>query len=288
MTSSTSIREYKKHLEKELNSLYNTNESNSIINILLEFVTKYSKVDLILNQETQLIQKQFHFLESAITELKRNKPIQYIIGSTQFYGLEFIVNPSVLIPRPETEELVQWIINDTKNLKNINILDVGTGSGCIAISLANELSDANIYAIDVSIEAIETAKENAEKNDVKIEFIVIDLFSNEMNNIINNKQIIVSNPPYIPYSFMSKTNLNVLNFEPHNALFVNDNEPLLFYKRVLNLVKETNNKSECIIYFEIFEDLKDQLEKLCQDYNIKEVTFKKDINEKYRMLKCVF
>lgn len=288
MTSFLSIREYKKHLEKELNSLYDTNELNSIINILLEFVTKYSRIELILNQDNHLLEQQLSFLNNALIELKKSKPIQYIIGLTQFYGLPFIVNSSVLIPRQETEELVHWVINDNKNLKKINILDIGTGSGCIAISLAKELLNANLTAIDISSEAIATAKENAYRNNVLIDFITKDLFSFEMENVIKDKDIIVCNPPYIPQSYKDNTNPNVLLYEPHNALFVNDNEPLLFYKRVFDLIDTNPNKSKCIVYFEIFEDLHEQLKSLCNEYNIKEITFKKDINAKNRMLKCVF
>ena len=224
----------------------------------------------------------FHF---AVKDLLKNKPIQYIIGETEFCDLKFKVNENVLIPRPETSELVYKIVErqKTKDKRQLSILDIGTGSGCIAISLAKNIPGSKVHALDISEKALEVAKENAINNNVDVTFINDDILSLK-NNIDTKFDIIVSNPPYVRELEKADMRDNVLNWEPHNALFVSDNDPLIFYRNILEFAKtHLNENGE--IWFEINEYLGKEMTDLCKEYGFSDIEIFKDFRGKERGLK---
>lgn len=223
----------------------------------------------------------FHF---AVKDLLKNKPIQYIIGETEFCDLKFKVNENVLIPRPETSELVHLIVNSQRSTANSqqSILDIGTGSGCIAISLAKMISGSEVYALDISEKALEVAKENAVNNNVEVTFIHDDILS--LKNKIDTKfDIIVSNPPYVRELEKAEMRDNVLNWEPHNALFVSDNNPLIFYRIILEFAK-SHLKENGEIWFEINEFLGKEMTELCNEMGFSQVEVFNDFRGKERVL----
>lgn len=218
----------------ELNDLYNNNNETEALTLwVVSEIMELSKATIKAFPEKELTFLQQQLSSSILMELKTGKPLQYILGYTEFYGLRFIVNPATLIPRPETEELVEWILNSVDPEQQLYILDIGTGSGCIPISLKKNLPSAHITSIDISPEALQTAKINAELNEVEIDFIEGDIFSTPQLKV-QNLQLIVSNPPYVTPADKEKMHLNVVDFEPHTALFVPQDDPLLFYKAIAN------------------------------------------------------
>jgi len=225
---------------------------------------------------------------NALELLKQQKPIQYIIGETEFYGLPFKVNESVLIPRPETEELVEWVLKHADSNESINILDIGTGSGCIAISLAKNLPNAKVYALDVSAKALKTAKKNADLNEVNVEFIEVDILKNGDGVLGADVKfdIIVSNPPYVREQEKDMMKPNVLENEPHLALFVKDENPLLFYEAITKYASK-NLARVGQLFFEINEYLGSDMITLLQDNNFRNIESKQDIFKKDRMIKGV-
>jgi len=262
---------------KELQFLYNPDEIRAIFYRLTHFYYQVTRLDISLNPE---LETPGNHLIEALQELKNGKPWQYITGKTEFYGLPFYVGFHTLIPRPETEELVDWIIKDTKNQTGIKILDIGTGSGAIAISLAKNLPQTRLTALDISIDALEIAKKNAIYNNVTITFLEKDILETE--HCSKHYDIIVSNPPYVRKSEKKIMHPNVLKYEPETALFVPDEEALIFYKKILNIA--LNNKTQKI-YLEINEFLKTDLESLLIQLNITKFVFKKDLFDKWRMLR---
>jgi release factor glutamine methyltransferase len=224
---------------------------------------------------------------SILEQLKLEIPIQYLLGKTSFYGLDFEVNENVLIPRPETEELVDWILErqqPTGNGRNLKILDIGTGSGCIAISLAKNLPNAQVFAIDVSEKALATAKKNAESNAVKVTFISRNILDAE--DLEQEFDIIVSNPPYVRNLEKEEIKKNVLEHEPHLALFVEDNDALIFYRKIAELAqKNLSNSGE--LYFEINQYLGKEMVDLLEGMNFKNIELRKDIYGNDRMTLAV-
>lgn len=307
------IREFKKQFFLELSNLYPETEIQSFFNILIEFKLNLTRVELALQPTIEFNAIDLDFFQKSLIALKKHIPIQYIVGETEFYGLKFNVNKNVLIPRPESEELVDWIIKDYKNTKNLKILDIGTGSGCIAISLAKNLPNAKIFAIDISSEALKTAKNNAQTNNVTVHFIEVDILKldslknvfteeriqspnyNEMTSTafypdnkenLQNFDIIVSNPPYVRELEKEQMQANVLANEPHIALFVKNEDPLLFYNKISDLAKSnlTNNGS---LYFEINQYLGVETVALLKSKGFKNIQLKKDLHEVDRMVKAV-
>jgi len=218
--------------------------------------------------------------------LKEYKPIQYILGETEFFGLNFSVNQSVLIPRPETEELVELILKNHSG-ENLKILDIGTGSGCIAISLAKNMPSAKVYAIDISEDALSVAKENATRNQVEIQFFQQDILAELPDNIFNEKlDIIVSNPPYITPIEKYSIHDNVLKYEPHTALFVPQNNPLLFYERIADIGHSLLNKSG-FLYFEINALYGKEICQMLQTKGYSNIKLYQDISGKNRMIEAI-
>jgi len=263
---------------------YPVQEVNSFFNLLTECYLGMSRLDFALKPEKELSSIETGKFESAIHRLSQHEPIQYIIGETEFFGLKFKVDENVLIPRPETEELVQWILDDIRESKNpskLKILDIGTGSGCIAISLAKNLSNAEIFALDISGKALKTAEENASLNKVEVNFIQADILNQE--SLTGKFDVIVSNPPYVREIEKTEMHRNVLENEPDLALYVKDTDPLIFYRKITKLATEGQNKNGSL-YFEINQYLAGETEEILKNFNF-ETELKKDIFGNYRMLK---
>lgn len=269
-------------IQTQLHGLYPDTEIKSFSYLIIEKLTGFSRTQIIVNKNTLFSDKQQHEIESFIEKLKKFVPIQYILGKTEFYVLNFTVNESVLIPRPETEELVDWIQKENDRTANINILDIGTGSGCIAISLKHEFPNAMVDAFDISDKALEMAKLNAKQNNLEVNFSIVDI----LNPFETSKKwdIIVSNPPYIPEAEKSEIHANVLDYEPHLALFVPNNDPLLFYRQIgLFAQKHLNTNGK--LYFEIHRDAGQTGIDLLTELGFHTVELRKDISGNDRMLK---
>jgi release factor glutamine methyltransferase len=278
-----SIAKIIKSFKNELAITYPLTEINSIIEIVFEHELGYSKTDLILKSENQLTEIQFERLKTILTRLKNNEPVQYVLKKTVFFDLDFFVAPGVLIPRQETEELIDWIIKDADAEKSINILDIGTGSGCIAITLAANLRMAKVQAYDISEKALEIAQKNASINKLGVDFLKIDILKHQQITENQKLDIIVSNPPYVLEKEKEQMAKNVLDYEPELALFVEDNDPLLFYKAITNYAN-LNLKKEGKLYFEINEAYGNEIKNLLQENGFKNVELRKDLNGKDRMI----
>ena len=279
------VRDIRKHYCEQLCSVYDQDEANAMILILLEHYFKITRVKMALEPDLRLSESEMLTFHFAVKDLLKNKPIQYIIGETDFCDLKFKVNENVLIPRPETSELVTKIVNSQLSTFNsqLSILDIGTGSGCIAISLAKNINNSKVYALDISEKALEVAKGNAINNNVDVTFINDDILSLK-NNIDTKFDIIVSNPPYVRELEKAEMRDNVLNWEPHNALFVSDNDPLIFYRNILEFAKtHLNENGE--IWFEINEYLGKEMTDLCKEYGFSDIEIFKDFRGKERGLK---
>ena len=279
------IQEFKRHFFSELTYLYPETEIQSFFTILIEFKLHLSRIQLALEHNFELDNDDLDFLQNSLLKLKNQIPIQYMVGETAFYGLMFKVDKNVLIPRPETEELVEWIIQNNKNSNSLKILDVGTGSGCIAISLAKNLPNAAVSALDISAEALNVAKNNAAMNQVRVEFINADIL--KIEKLATDFDIIVSNPPYIRELEKSQMQQNVLSNEPHIALFVKNENPLLFYDKIAELAKKHLTENG-VLYFEINQYLGPETVELLKSKGFKNIELKKDIYGVDRMVKCSF
>jgi len=269
-----------------LDSMFVKEEVDSFFFMLIESYYGISRIQLAMDSDYAIDSSEK--IINALELLKQQKPIQYIIGETEFYGLPFKVNESVLIPRPETEELVEWVLKHADSNESINILDIGTGSGCIAISLAINLPNAKVYALDVSTKALKTAKQNADLNEVNIEFIEADILKNAYGVLGTDVKfdIIVSNPPYVREQEKDMMKPNVLENEPHLALFVKDENPLLFYEAITKYASK-NLTRVGQLFFEINEYLGSDMINLLQDNNFRNIESKQDIFKKDRMIKGV-
>lgn len=229
----------------------------------------------------------FEKIQSIQKRLLNHEPVQYILGEADFYGLKFKVNENVLIPRPETEELVYWIIETVRQAgRSLSILDIGTGSGCIPITLKTELPTCRIAACDVSKEALKIARENANLNDTEIDFFQVDILNKKEWATLDNFDIIVSNPPYIPHSERKLMPENVLKFEPDLALFVEEEEPLIFYKTITEFALQKGNKNGWL-FFEMNEYNAKEVANLLTISNLKKVQIQKDLQNKDRMIKAI-
>ena len=280
------IKEYKAKFIAQLISIYDEMEAESFFYLILENQRQLRRIDLALNIDLHFSVDEIQIWNEILDKLKLEIPIQYILGTTHFYGSEFNVNENVLIPRPETEELVEWIISSAVNMpkfKNIKILDIGTGSGCIAISLAKNIPNAEVSAIDISDKALATAKENADLNKVTVAFIQRNIL--ETNDLEQQFDIIVSNPPYVRNLEKAEIKPNVLANEPHLALFVEDNDALIFYRKIAELATK-NLSPEGKLFFEINQYLGKETVELLEKMHFKNIELRKDIYENDRMIAC--
>lgn len=273
-----------KYIQSELQGLYPDTEIKSFSHLIIEKVTGFSRLDIILNKNTQFSIEQHQKIESFIRKLKKNVPIQYIFGETEFYGLMFTVNDSVLIPRPETEELVDWIRTESNQTNELNILDIGTGSGCIAICLKHIFPGANVDAFDISDEALKTAAINAKRNNLAVNFMKVDILNSP--DFDHKWDIIVSNPPYVLENEKSEILPNVLEYEPHLALFVPDTDPLLFYRMIAVFAQNhlTNNGK---VYFEINRQFGKQTVEMLAEHGYRNIELRKDISGNDRMIRAI-
>lgn len=279
------LKEFQNKSIDELGTVFSISEAKYIIDLMISKFLNVKKIQLVLMANNELEENLIESLHKAIVRLKNNEPFQYILEEEAFYGYIFKVNESVLIPRPETEELVEWVIQSYGDLnQNLNLLDIGTGSGCIPISLKLNLNNSTVSACDISEEALVVAQENSHNLKAEINFFKLDILDEENWTNQNKYDYIISNPPYIPNKEKKLMHENVLNFEPGLALFVADLEPLLFYEKIMNFAL-LKLKKNGFLFFE------------CNEYNALEVVsmlernafcnieLRKDINGKNRMVK---
>lgn len=273
-------------LKNKLQPLYEEREAEALAHEILYYLTGLNKTQRLLEKETLFTLTQQEKYVQATSELLSGKPLQYITGSAWFMGREFYVNEHVLIPRPETEELVQWIIDDRKNkVGNISILDIGTGSGCIPISLKLALSHTDVTTCDISIDALIVAKENADRLQVSIQLLQLDFLDALQHNKLANYDVIVSNPPYIPVTEKEGMHTNVKDHEPGIALFVPDDDPLVFYRAIAAFGKE-HLKSNGYIYCELDAGHAMECKILFEAAGYKDVLLSKDMSGNWRMLRA--
>ncbi len=279
------LKEIKNIFHKELDPIYATEEVDSFFHLCVEHYLQLGRFVLVLQPDLVLTKEEETPLFEALSKLKLEEPLQYILGTAHFMDLDFKVNEHVLIPRPETEELVEWVILDcqVERSRDLRILDIGTGSGCIAIALAKKFPDANVYALDVSEQAIGVAKENAKLNGVDVTFIHQDILDPDFELELEF-DVIVSNPPYVRELEKEGIKDNVKKYEPHVALFVQDEDPLLFYKAITQFAI-SHLKKKGKLYFEINQYLGKETQALLEAHNFLEIELRKDIFGNDRMLK---
>jgi len=273
-------------IRKELSEIYNNQEIDSLVTLIFEKLKGYSRTQLYLADDEVLSENERNSILKIVDRLKNNEPIQYILGSTEFYGLEFLCVPGVLIPRPETEELVDWIIKEN-HLSNPTIIDMGTGTGCIAVSLQKNIPGSTVFACDISPVCLETAADNAKRNNAKVAVFEYDILTNRPVIDFRAFDIIVSNPPYVRESEKVLMEKNVTDFEPELALFVADQDPLIFYERIADFAQlKLNARGK--LYFEINEAFGDQCCQMLEKKGFAHIELRKDINGKNRMIGCEF
>ena len=290
------LKQYKNHFFDSLKNIQHEQEIESFFFILTEYLHNLKRVDVALNPDFEISDAAIEKWNAILVDLQQEKPIQYITGEAWFYGLQFEVNENTLIPRPETEELVEWIIESQKSKvksQKFEILDIGTGTGCIPISLKANLPHVNVSAIDVSEKALEVARRNAVSNKVEINFIqtnileVEDLSQLQTPNfqLPTSFDIIVSNPPYVRNLEKEEIKKNVLDYEPHLALFVEDTDALLFYRKIAQLALK-NLAPNGLLFFEINQYLGKETVELLENLGFKNIELKKDIYGNDRMIRC--
>ena len=289
-TPSNSVRDCRRYYASQLESIYDSDEANALIMILLEHYFNIDRVKIALEPDLRLSESELLTLHFAVKELLKNRPIQYIIGETEFCGMRFFVNGNVLIPRPETQEMVEMIANFARRdnacviRTGCKIIDIGTGSGCIAISLAKLIPNSDVTAMDVSEKALEVARKNADANGVNVHFVQDDILKPSTAELIDNQfDIIVSNPPYVCDSEKSEMRANVLDHEPSSALFVPDSDPLIFYRKILEFAQKAL-KPNGQIWFEINEKFGKETAELCREKGFKNVEIIKDFRGKERVI----
>lgn len=283
------LKEFKLFFTEALSEIYPSTEIESFFFILMEEKLSLKRIDTVLKPDFLITDNNLATLQSIIKRLQKQEPIQYILGNTEFYGLPFIVNEHTLIPRSETEELVEWILLEIPQLKTkiqtktLSLLDIGTGTGCIPISLAKNLQNAKITGIDISTEALKIAKENAALNKVDVAFIEVNIL--ETKELPQQFNIIISNPPYVRELEKVEIKNNVLENEPHLALFVSNENPLLFYKKIADLAKKHLTKNG-FLFFEINQYLGKETAEMLREKEFINIELKKDLFGNDRMIKC--
>ncbi len=278
------IKEYRTQFIQALSQIYDIGEVESFFYLILEEKRELKRIDLALNPDLTFSAEEIQIWNSILEQLQHEVPIQYLLGKTSFYGLNFEVNSAVLIPRPETEELVEWIIttqDPRPKAQNLKILDIGTGSGCIAIALAKNIPNTEVFAIDVSEKALVTAQKNANSNEVNITFMKKNILETE--DLEQQFDIIVSNPPYVRELEKKEIKKNVLDNEPHLALFVEDNDALLFYRKITELAQK-NLRNDGKLFFEINQYLGKEMVDLLEKLNFINIELRKDIYGNDRMI----
>lgn len=278
------LSQLKINFTTQLQGVYDREEIHSFFYILCDFSLQYSRFEVSMALDTVVSAKNITAFEMALLRLKKQQPIQYIVGHTEFYGLTFKVNKHTLIPRPETEQLVDWIISNHKHQgSGLEILDIGTGSGCIAVALAKNFSKASISGLDILEKALEVAQENAIKNQVLVSFCQKDIL--ETTALEKKYDVVVSNPPYVRQLEKKAMSANVLDNEPGGALFVPNEDPLLFYRKIAQLAL-VSLQEKGWLYFEINEYLSNEMYALLNEIGFVNIEIKKDFRAVPRMIKC--
>lgn len=292
------LKTYKNHFFKSLENIYDAMEIESFFFIIAAFLHQKKRVDLALEPNFEISEIDLEKWNTILSQLLQEKPIQYILGETEFYGLKFYVDENTLIPRPETEELVGLVLKETSNLllpiSCLNILDIGTGTGCIPISLKKNLPNATIFALDVSDKALEVAQKNAVLNQVEINFINVNILEVEDLSKLGTSNfqlptsidLIVSNPPYVRNVEKHEIKKNVLDYEPHLALFVEDDDALLFYRKIGQLAQKSLSENGKL-FFEINQYLGKETVELLDNLGFKNIELFKDFYGNERMISCL-
>ena len=273
-------------IREQLWDFYPDSEIKSFGYLILESVCNMDKSSVLRRKDKQLSLNERFRIQEIIEELKKYRPIQYILGETEFFGLKFKVDENVLIPRPETEELVEWVIKEKRSQSGYQLLDIGTGSGCIAIALAKHLPETEVYALDISSEALDVARQNAIINQAEVHFFQHDILKDEPFAFPFSSlsfDYIVSNPPYIPLEEKAVVAKNVLDYEPHSALFVSQENPLLFYERIADFARYALREAGSL-YFEINSRYGRESVKMLEDKNFRSVKLLKDISGNDRII----
>ncbi|MFT3705061.1 MAG: peptide chain release factor N(5)-glutamine methyltransferase [Agriterribacter sp.] len=280
------ITESYRYICNELYTLYEKREAENIADMVIENITGLKRMDRVLQKDIALTKQQQEKLNDYLTLLLQHKPVQYVLQEAWFYGMKLFVDENVLIPRPETEELVEWIVQDTKAIhQQLHIIDIGTGSGCIPIALKKNIPGAEVWAIDISSKALEVAKRNGITQQTNITFQQADILKQPSPSTFPLFDIIVSNPPYIPKSDEQQMQPNVLEYEPHLALFVDDEDPLLFYNAIADFA-QTHLQKKGSLYFEIHESMGEAVKQLLLQKEFSDIVVKKDMQGKDRMVKA--
>lgn len=296
------IGEAERQVKERLASIYEEGEAQSIANLVIDHITSLSKSERLLKKNEMLATAQAKQLQTDMERLLQHEPVQYVMNKAWFYGMELFVDKNVLIPRPETEELVAWIVDDVKasgkdvfvkdDLKAdettvLKILDVGTGSGCIALALKKAMPKAEVWGCDVSEEALTVARRNGAALNIRVDFQGVDFLDAAQQKQLPTVDVVVSNPPYIPYHNKEQMSANVLAYEPHTALFVPDDNALIFYKALAQFGKHRLYKNGSV-YMEIHEDLANEVASLFDKEGYSNVEVKKDMQGKNRMVKALW
>ncbi|MEM9052852.1 MAG: peptide chain release factor N(5)-glutamine methyltransferase [Bacteroidota bacterium] len=279
-----SVAEIRSQFRNGLADIYPLLEIDHIFYLVMEHLFRMTRISIHLDEKRDFEDQELRAIDSILSRLKKNEPIQYILGSTHFYGLELIVNENVLVPRPETEELVRWIIDESTNTTE-SIIDLGTGSGCIALALKKSLPSVKVSAIDVSVDALNLAQKNAANNHLDINFFLFDLINQESLGF-GKYDTMVSNPPYVTLEDKKLMNPNVVDHEPHLALFVPEHDPLVFYRKIIDLADGHLNRGGKL-FFEINESFGEQIRSLLSDRGFRPVEIRMDFTGRVRMAKGI-
>lgn len=272
-----------RYIKEQLADTHQQGEVDQFILRIFDHLRSFTRLDLIMKRNERLSEEEVNYIREAVLRLKNHEPVQYVLGHTEFMGIELVVNEKVLIPRPETEELVAWILNDHLN-DNFSLLDIGTGSGCIPITIKKRRPGAQIEAWDICPDALDVACCNARRNEADIRFEVRDIFNFRKYNI-STKDIIVSNPPYVTVKEIPLMQPNVLKYEPEVALFVEDDKPLKYYEAIGEMAIDFLKPGGCL-YFEINEAYSREVCALLENYGFVQVERRKDINGRWRMVRA--
>jgi release factor glutamine methyltransferase len=279
---SNKVRDIRDYYQDKLEKLYPPEEAGNLLNIAFEDLLGVSRLQLVMEPELRLSESELLKIHFACKDLLKHKPVQYIVGTTGFYDLNLSVNKQVLIPRPETEELVDWILAENPEPEKIKILDIGTGSGAIALALKKNINHAEVWACDISTGALDVARQNALSLGLEVNLVLSDILNKTDWSRFPEFDLIVSNPPYVTESDKKRMQANVLDYEPHGALFVLDEDPLVFYRTILEFSKN-HLKSGGELYFEINEKFGEQTKKMFAEHGFMDIDIKKDLSWRDRM-----
>ena len=280
---SNKIKDIRDHYLSRLKKIYPEQEAKKLLEILFEDLLGINRVEMLPGSRARLSESEMLTIHFAVRDLLRHRPVQHITGKAEFFGLKIGVNKNVLIPRPETEELVAWILSEADQKPGLRVLDIGTGSGAIALALKNERPEWEVLAMDNSGTALETARENARENDLHIHFLQTDILDEISRKNLSAFDIIVSNPPYVTESDKNEMQPNVLEFEPAEALYVNNENPLKYYRAISDFAAKSLKRNGKL-FFEINEKFGREMIQLLEDHGFVNIILRKDLRDRHRMI----